>query len=78
VDAFRPLAQFRREVAEFAHYLKATPPADGSPRVFYPGEIEHLRKQQRRRDGIEVEEATWEKLKALCAAYGVIDALPSP
>ena len=51
VDAFRPLAQFKREVAEFARYLKDTPPAEGSAGVFYPGEIEHRREQERRREG---------------------------
>jgi len=75
VEAFRPLAQFKREVAEFARYLKATPPAEGSPGVFYPGEIEHARKEQRRRDGIEVEDATWGKLQALAAEYGIAKRL---
>ena len=37
--------------------------------MFYPGEIEHIREQERRRDGIEIEDATWEKLKALAADY---------
>jgi uncharacterized oxidoreductase len=37
--------------------------------VFYPGEVEHIREQARRRDGIEVEDATWDKLKALAADY---------
>lgn len=77
VDAFCPLAQFKREVAEFAHYLnlKATPPAEGSPGVFYPGEIEHRREQERRRDGIEVEEATWGKLLALATDHGIAEGL---
>src|SRR5438128_1235849 len=30
VDAFRPLAEFKKEVGEFAAYLKATKPAQGS------------------------------------------------
>ena len=71
VDAFRPLAEFKREVAEFARYLKATPLAEGSTGVFYPGEIEHLREQERRRDGIDVEDATWNKLRALAEGYGI-------
>ena len=71
VDAFRPLAQFKGEVAAFARYLKATPPAEGSAGVFYPGEIEHAREQERRRDGIDVEDATWGKLQALAKEYGV-------
>src|ERR671932_1551658 len=52
VAAFRPLADFKREVAEFAHYLKDTPPAEGSSGVYYPGEIEYLTEQRRRQDGI--------------------------
>ena len=31
VAAFRPLKDFKKEVAEFARYLKATPPSEGSP-----------------------------------------------
>src|SRR5499425_3214233 len=49
VEAFRPLAEFKREVAEFARYLKATPPSEGSPGVYYPGEIEHINEQRRRK-----------------------------
>ncbi|MGY4284606.1 LDH2 family malate/lactate/ureidoglycolate dehydrogenase [Bradyrhizobium sp. LM2.7] len=37
--------------------------------MFYPGEIEGLREQQRLRDGIEIEDATWEKLRALARDY---------
>ncbi len=71
VAAFRSLATFKAEVTEFAHYLKATPPSEGSPGVYYPGELEHLRAVDRRRDGISVEDATWKKLAALAAEYGV-------
>ena len=43
VAAFRPLKDFEKEVGEFARYLKSTPPSEGSPGVFYPGEIEYMR-----------------------------------
>src|SRR6266852_8959793 len=65
VAAFRPLKDFKQEVAEFARYLKSTPPSEGSGGVFYPGEVEYLREQKRRKEGIEIEDATWDKLKAL-------------
>ena len=65
VEAFRPLDVFKREVAEFAEYLKATQPAEGFDEVLYPGEIEHKQEMERRRDGIQVEDATWVKLAAL-------------
>jgi len=67
VAAFRPLDAFKREVTEFAHYLKSTPPSEGSTGVLYPGEIEHLTEQKRRQSGIEIEPATWDKLKTLAA-----------
>jgi LDH2 family malate/lactate/ureidoglycolate dehydrogenase len=71
VEAFRPLAEFKKEVADFARYLKATPPAEGSAGVFYPGEVEYLREQERRVSGIDVEDATWGKLRALANEYGL-------
>jgi uncharacterized oxidoreductase len=75
VEAFRPLALFKKEVAEFARYLKETPAAEGSPGVFYPGEIEYLREQERLKVGIDVEDATWDKLRALASEYGVAAGL---
>jgi LDH2 family malate/lactate/ureidoglycolate dehydrogenase len=51
--------------------LKSTPPSEGSSGVFYPGEVEYLREQQRRRDGIEIEDTTWERLCALAREYGL-------
>ncbi|HEY4250232.1 MAG TPA: Ldh family oxidoreductase [Roseomonas sp.] len=75
VDAFRPLAEFRREVGELARYLKATPPSEGSSGVLYPGEIEHRRERERGANGIEVEDATWKKLGALAKDYGIAGEL---
>src|SRR5882762_7858889 len=69
VAAFRPLKDFKKAVAEFARYLKSTPPSEGSTGVFYPGEVEYLREQQRRKDGIEIEDATWDKLRRLAGDY---------
>ena len=75
VEAFRPLADFKREVTEFAHYLKSSPPAPGFTQVFYPGELEHLRTQRLLEEGIFVEEATWERLRALASDLGLDDRL---
>ena len=71
VDAFRPLGEFKKEVGEFVRYLKETPPAEGSSGVLYPGEIEHRREQDRRQNGIEVEDSTWDKIKSLAQDYGL-------
>lgn len=75
VAAFRPLETFKQEVAEFAHYLTESPPAEGVDRVYYPGELEHLRAQQRRADGIEIEAATWDRLVELAEEFGLREQL---
>jgi uncharacterized oxidoreductase len=75
VAAFRPLQEFKKEVAEFARYLKATPPSEGSRGVFYPGEVEAVREAERRRNGIEIEDATFEKLRALAGEYKIAKEL---
>ena len=37
--------------------------------MFYPGEVEYIREQERRKNGIEIEDATWGKLRALAGEY---------
>ena len=73
VAAFRDLGVFKREVTEFAAYLKATPPAAGFERVYYPGEVEFEREKERRAGGIPIEESTWEGLRKLAAELGVAE-----
>ena len=75
VASFRDLATFKADVADFARYLKATPPAEGSPGVYYPGEVESEREKARRRDGIAIEDATWGKLTELAVEFGLKDEL---
>lgn len=71
VNAFRPLAEFKREIAAFVAYLKETPTAAGFSEILYPGELEYRTAQQRRREGIYVEEETWRQLTALQQEYGL-------
>jgi uncharacterized oxidoreductase len=71
VSAFRPLEEFKRDIAAFVAYLKETPPAAGFDEVLYPGELEYRTAQQRRRDGIYVEDETWRQLTALQREFGL-------
>ena len=69
------MQDLKKEVAEFARYLKSTPPSEGSNGVLCPRKIEYLREQERRKNGIEVEDATWDKLRALASEYRIADQL---
>ncbi|MDA0239292.1 MAG: Ldh family oxidoreductase [Proteobacteria bacterium] len=70
VEAFRPLAEFKREVTDFARYLNDTEPAEGSAGVLYPGEVEYRCEQERSRNGVPVEDSTWSKLRGLAKELG--------
>jgi uncharacterized oxidoreductase len=78
VEAFRPLGEFKKEVREFAEYIKDTPPARGFNEVYYPGEIEWRTEGQRRQEGIYVEDDTWEEISALIAQHQLEEVIGQP
>ena len=78
VEAFRPLADFKREVREFVDFVKTSPPAKGSKEVLYPGELEWRTEQRRRMEGIYVEDETWQQLWALVQEYDLEEVVGRP
>jgi uncharacterized oxidoreductase len=71
VAALRDLGTFKKEVAEFAAYLKSTPPAEGFTEVLYPGEIEYRREQERLKNGVDVDDKTWKAMNELATKFGM-------
>ena len=71
VAKFQPLADFSQRVRDLAQYMQATPTMPGFDRVLVPGEIELQRKAARLRDGVYVEDGTWNLLLALCEKFAV-------
>ena len=78
VSAFRPLDEFKKSVDDFARFVKASPPAGGFDEVLYPGEIEWRTETQRRRDGIFVEDATWQAIQTLLQTLNLESEVGSP
>jgi uncharacterized oxidoreductase len=75
VESFRPLQDFKREVTEFAEYLKSSQPATGFERVYYPGELEYLSTERLRKEGISIEDTTWARLAELAQEFGLAGEL---
>lgn len=71
VAQFRDIDEFKHEVAEFVAYIKESPPAAGVSEIYYPGELEYRTALLRRREGIEIEPATWASLMRLMEQLGV-------
>ena len=78
VSAFQPLEKFKTSVDEFASFVKASPPAEGFQEVLYPGEIEWRTEQQRSRDGIFVEDATWRDIWGLVEDLNIVEEVGAP
>jgi uncharacterized oxidoreductase len=49
----------RREIDGFVDYVKASPPSDEAAPVLVPGDPERLARERRRREGIDVDDTTW-------------------
>jgi L-2-hydroxycarboxylate dehydrogenase (NAD+) len=71
--AFSPWIRFRNHIKDMMRELTATP-AEGAPRVYYPGEAELAIEQERRATGIPVEEDVAERLEGLARRLDIHDA----
>jgi len=62
---------FRSEVDDLIRYLKTSPVAPGVNEIMYPGEPEARTEAERRRQGIFVEEETWDQIAQAARDLGV-------
>ena len=64
-------AVFEREARAFVAWVKQSPPAPGVDRVRIAGEPERETRARREKDGIAVDAATWQEIRAAGAKVGV-------
>ena len=68
--AIRPLEAFESAAGAICERVANVPPAPGSDGVLIPGQPEDRTRRQRRADGIELAESTWESIQATARAIG--------
>ena len=71
VASFLDIDSFKERIDGFFEEMKACPPAKGFDRVYIPGEIEYLRSEEAKKNGIKLGDAVIEDLKSLGEEYGV-------
>ena len=76
ISAFVEPSEFHAEIDDLLAYVKSAPTAPGVAAIRYPGEPEAIAQQQREREGIALDEETWQPILALAHELG-IDAPPS-
>jgi uncharacterized oxidoreductase len=64
-------AVFEREARAFVTWVKQSPPAPGVDRVRIAGDPERETRARREKDGIAVDAATWQEIRAAGAKVGV-------
>lgn len=71
IEAFQPLEQFRATVDRMIAITKAARKAPGVDEILVPGEPEWKTREQRLRDGIDLPQATWDRLVQAANRLGV-------
>jgi uncharacterized oxidoreductase len=75
IDWLAPLAAVRSQASKMVNYVKDTPLAEGFEHVMYPGEKEARNRRERGKNGVEIEDETWNQVMGLVKEYGVGDKL---
>src|SRR5438093_5251014 len=58
--------EFYQEARRFIAYVKSSEKVSPDTEILMPGELEEKTRQQRIRDGIEVDDTTWKQILATC------------
>jgi len=71
VEAFVPVNDFKAEVDSLIEEIKSSPPRPGFQEVILPGEREHKAMLQRRKEGIPIDDKSWNDLTGTCLKLGI-------
>jgi LDH2 family malate/lactate/ureidoglycolate dehydrogenase len=71
IETFRPLAEFRRDIAALAAQIKSLPRQEGYEDLLLPGERGGRNAETRRRAGIPIERPLWVKLCEIAEPLGI-------
>lgn len=71
IEHFMPLVAFKRRMDELGGMIKASPAEPPNTEVFLPGELEHRKTIQRKKDGFDLPEDLVKQLNQHAAELGV-------
>ena len=71
IESFIDVDEYKQEIERLVNWVHSSPKLPGVERIYYPGEIEEERRQQRLADGIPIEDSTWNRIVETGDAVGV-------
>lgn len=63
IEAFCPRNFFTSQIRQLIEHVKTSPPSPGFDQIMVPGEPEARRKQKNIRDGVVIDDQTWQTVK---------------
>ncbi len=71
ISSFIDLKAFQREVQGLIEWVKSSSKFPGFEEIYYPGEIEEVEREKRGREGIYIEDETWDRITEVAEELGV-------
>ena len=71
LDRFRDPAEYTATFGEFLAFVRETPRQPGVERILVAGELERLNRDERTRDGILLDDGSWERLAGAAEEVGI-------
>ena len=71
ISAFSPVKKFEEEVTRLIEEIKASPVRPGFDEVLLPGEREYRLTEERKREGIPIDEQSWQDITKTCDQLGL-------
>ena len=71
IESFIDVDEYKQEVQKLVEWVKSSPKMPGVKEIYYPGEIEEVRRQERLANGIWIEESTWFRIVETGDGVGV-------
>jgi uncharacterized oxidoreductase len=68
---FRDREAFDQDIDQLENYVKSSKLAEGFSEILIPGEPERRERERRERDGIPVDDVTWQQIRETAERYGV-------
>jgi uncharacterized oxidoreductase len=71
IEDFIPLSEFEQEIERLVEWVKSSDRMPGVDEILVPGDVEQRTRQKRLREGITIEEKTWNAMAEAARELGV-------
>ena len=71
INDFIPLDDYTKEIEGLTEWVKSSAKAPGVQEIYIPGEIEARNRERMLRDGIDIEDTTWNEMAEVARSLNI-------